>query len=125
MNLIIDTDIIIDYLRGNTNAVDFLESQNPHKLNLSTLTLAELYAGVRPGKETIILNEFFKIFTMLPLTAQISIQGGLWRRDYGKSHGTGIVDALIAATAQEHKLTLITKNKKHYPMLKQLIVPYK
>ena len=48
------------------------------------------------------------------LTAEIAIRGGLLRRDYGRSHGMGLNDALIAATALEQDLQLLTLNVKHY-----------
>jgi len=58
------------------------------------------------------------------LYREIGVTGGLYRRDYRKSHETGLADALIAATARLHSLTLVTLNKKHFPMLTSIIVPY-
>ena len=49
--------------------------------------------------------------------------GGLYRRDYGQSHGTGLADALIAATAEENGATLVTFNQRHFPMV-EIRVPY-
>jgi predicted nucleic acid-binding protein len=43
---------------------------------------------------------------------------------YGKSHGVGLVDALIAATAKLHGYRLVTLNKKHFPMLDNVLIPY-
>lgn len=125
MKLLIDTDVLIDYLRGVELAVDYLQSTAARDLCLSAITVAELYAGVKEGKEKTILSHFFDAFEIFPITHDIATQGGLWRRDYGKSHGTGLVDALIAATVNNKKISLITLNKKHYPMLSNIIVPYK
>ncbi|WP_228021494.1 PIN domain-containing protein [Vasconcelosia minhoensis] len=48
--LLLDTDVIIDYLRGQTDAVAYLEGlTNP--LLISAVTVAELYVGVREGEE--------------------------------------------------------------------------
>jgi predicted nucleic acid-binding protein len=47
----------------------------------------------------------------------IATRGGLLRRDYGRSHGVGLNDALIGATALEMRLQLLTLNVKHYPEL--------
>lgn len=124
MKLLIDSDVIIDYLRGNELAMNYLETQSLRNLYLSAVTVAELYAGVREGKERVTLSHFFDAFEVLPVSYEIAIQGGLWRRDYGKSHGTGLVDAIIAATTVSAKLSLVTLNKKHYPMLSNVITPY-
>lgn len=121
--LLIDTDVLVDYLRGRVEAVNYLDSLSA-SLFLSVITVAELYAGVRDGKERARLDLFISAFGVIPLDYTIAVTGGLYRRDYGKSHGTGLADALIAATAITRQLTLVTLNKKHFPMVKMLIVPY-
>ena len=50
--LLIDTDVLIDYLKANSQAVNFLENLT-QLLLISSITVAELYAGVREGKERI------------------------------------------------------------------------
>ena len=91
---------------------------------MSVITVAELYAGVRDGDEQTQLDVFVSAFGIIPLARDIAITGGLYRRDYGRSHGTGLADALIAATATMHGLALVTLNKKHFPMVMALTVPY-
>jgi predicted nucleic acid-binding protein len=54
----------------------------------------------------------------------IAKRGGLIRNQYKQSHGTGLHDALIAATAELNDATLITFNRRHFPMLNNLQVPY-
>ncbi len=121
--LLFDTDVLIDYLRGRPEAIAYLDAvQAP--LVLSVLTIAELYAGVRDGDERTQLDSFVSAFGSIPLDREIAITGGLYRRDYGKSHGTGLADALIAATAATRGFTLVTRNAKHFPMLVALVVPY-
>lgn len=121
--LLIDTDVLIDYLRGRAEAVSYLESLNAPLL-ISAVTVAELYAGVREGAERVALAEFIRAFQIAAVEQEIASKGGLYRRDYGKSHNTGLADALIAATAEAHQATLVTCNKKHFPMLTNIIVPY-
>jgi predicted nucleic acid-binding protein len=121
--LLLDTDILIDYLRGRTEAIDYIDGlANP--LSISAITVGELYAGVRDGTERTRLDTFLLAFTIIPVDRAIAVMGGLLRRDYGKSHGTGLADALIAATALEHGLTLVSLNRKHFPMFPSLVVPY-
>jgi predicted nucleic acid-binding protein len=121
--LLIDTDVLIDYLRGRAEAVAYLEgSQEP--LLVSAVTVAELYAGVREGAERTALEQFLAAFEVVPVDQAIAVKGGLFRRDYGKSHATGLADALIAATAECRQATLVTLNTKHFPMLANVLVPY-
>lgn len=122
--LLIDTDVLIDYLRGRPDAVSFLKQSNP-PLRVSCVTVAELYVGVREGRERETLDRFVSLLDVLDTTPAIAVQAGLWRRDYGKSHGTGLIDALIAATARESRSTLATLNAKHFPMLQNVLVPYR
>jgi predicted nucleic acid-binding protein len=122
--LLIDTDVLIDYLRGQPQAVEFLESRT-ELLLISTMTIAELYAGVRDGKEMEMLNNLIRAFQVVPIDESISIKGGLYRRDYGRSHGMGLADAIIAATAELNMVTLVTLNQKHFPMIADILVPYK
>ncbi|MGL5135693.1 MAG: type II toxin-antitoxin system VapC family toxin [Planktothrix sp.] len=122
--LLIDTDVLIDYLRANSQSVDFLENLT-QLLLISSITVAELYAGVREGKERTALNNFISVFEVVPIDEKIATLGGLYRRDYGKSHGVGLADALIAATANIKQAKLVTLNQKHFPMLTDLIIPYK
>lgn len=121
---LIDTDVLIDYLRGRADAVSYLENLT-EPLLISAITVAELYAGVREGAERVALEQFVSAFQIIPVDEVIAAAGGLLRRDYGKSHGVGLADAIIAATAGIRKADLVTLNRKHFPMLRaNVIVPY-
>ena len=122
--LLLDTDILIDYLRGQVKAVAFLKKTR-RRLLVSALTVAELHVGVREGAERQVLDDFLGLMEVVALTPEMARLGGLWRRDYGKSHGTGLIDALIAATAEIGGSTLATLNEKHYPMLEAVLVPFR
>ena len=121
--LLIDTDVLIDYLRGHAAAVSYLESLI-EPLLISAITVAELYAGVREGTERQALESFLTAFQIVIANEMIAKQGGLYRRDYGKSHNVGLADALIAATVELRGATLVTLNRKHFPMLAKVTVPY-
>jgi predicted nucleic acid-binding protein len=121
--LLVDTDVLIDYLRGQPDAVNYLEPLT-EPLLMSAVTLAELYAGVRDGQERRELDAFVLAFELVAVDRDIALKGGLYRRDYRKSHNVGLPDALIAATAEIKQATLVTLNKKHYPMLESVVVPY-
>lgn len=123
VRLLFDTDVLIDYLRGVPQAVAYLEARED-SLSLSAVTVADLYAGVREGRERKALAAFIAAFEVVPLDQAIAEKGGLLRRDYSKSHGTGLADALIAATAELQQAVLVTLNRKHFPMLERVHVPY-
>ena len=86
--------------------------------------MAELYAGVRKGEESRKLEVFIETFEVISLNKNIAKIGGLYRNQYKPSHGTGLADALIAATAKEIGALVITFNTKHFPMLNDVIKPY-
>ena len=123
-SLLLDTDLLIDFLRGHRQAVAFLEEET-RPMGVSVLTMAELHAGVRDGEEREQLTELLSIFNQIPVDPETAADGGLLRRDFGPSHGTGLIDAILAATALKYGLRLVTLNDKHYPMLPDVVVPYR
>jgi len=120
--ILIDTDVVVDFLRGYDEAVAYLKGLSG-EVALSAIAVAELYAGVRDDEREK-LDEFVSLFPVLPITPEIAKNGGLLKRDYHRSHGIGLADALMAATAIEQKAELKTLNTKHYPMFKGLKPPY-
>ncbi len=95
-----------------------------YKCYISTITIAELYSGVRDGNEKALLDNFTKEFSVAEINQTLAQKAGIFRRDYGKSHGVGLADCIIAATAEELNSPLVTHNKKHFPMLKNVKIPY-
>jgi len=120
--LLIDTDVLIEYLRGRDRAVEYLEGLHAD-LYVSVVSIAELFAGVRGEEEEASLKQFLLTFTVLPVTQKVAQLGGLYRREYRTSHGTGIADALIAATAEDSGAGLVSFNRRHFPMV-EITVPY-
>lgn len=123
MAFLFDTDVLIDYLRNVPEAVEAVESKIEDAF-ISAMTVGELYQGVREGQERTKLARTLSAFTILSITEDVAEQGGLFSRDYRKTHGCGLADCLIAATAEVHLLKLETLNLKHYPMLKNVEAPY-
>ena len=117
-----DTDIITDYLRGFDDALKFFESFD-HNFSTSVVTIAELYSGVREEEQQE-LEYFMSLFTVFPLTVEIAKEAGFLRQSYFKSHGMGLADAMIAATAKANGATLVSLNVRHFSMLDNLLIPY-
>jgi predicted nucleic acid-binding protein len=122
--ILVDTDILVDYLRGTKNAVAFVNARSS-EIILSSIVVAELYAGVKGDTEQETLNSFISLFRTVPVTTEIARAAGLYKRDYGKSHGVGIADAILAATAEAEGAALQTLNTRHYPMIRGLKPPYR
>jgi len=122
--LLVDTDVLVEYLRGRTEAGEWLESQDAD-LMVSAITVAELFAGIKGERERQILDRFLSALAVLPATEEIGRLAGQYRREYGQSHGTGLADALIAATAAVSGSLLATFNRRHFPMLPKVVVPYR
>ena len=121
--VLFDTDVLIEYLRGKDEAQIYIDSIQD-LVYMSSITMAELYAGVRKGEESRKLDVFIETFEVISLNKNIAKMGGLYRNQYKPSHGTGLADALIAATAKEIGAQVITFNIKHFPMLNDVIKPY-
>jgi hypothetical protein len=83
-----------------------------------------LYAGVKGNSEQAALDDFVSLFRVVPVSVEIAKAGGLYKRDYGKSHGVGLADAILAATAEAEDAELKTLDRKHYLMLKGLRPAY-
>lgn len=122
--LLVDTDILVDFFRGDSKAVAFVNT-NSSKIILSSLVVAELYAGVKGDSELNVLENFISLFRVIPITSDIAKIGGLYKRDYSKPHGIGLANAIIAATCDAENAELKTLNIEHYPMMKNLTPIYK
>jgi hypothetical protein len=114
---LLDTDILIDFLRGRGEARAFLDryetaSEPPV---ISVVSVTELWAGMRQGEEQA-TDRLLSALRKIPVSDEIALAAGNMLRTYRRSHGTELGDALIAATAARLGATLITRNVKHYPM---------
>lgn len=113
--ILVDTDILIDFLRGKEGARNYLsEISEDSPLYCSVITIAEIHAGMRKseeGKTTNLLDGLFAI----PITEEIAKIAGRFKREI-KAQKLELDDCLIAATASVEKAVLATKNSKHYPI---------
>lgn len=120
---LLDTCIVIDYLRQKQEAIDYIHAL-PATPQLSSITIMELYAGIRGREERHRIETMINHSLVLDVTHEIGVESGEYLKKYRASHGVGAIDALIAATAETHSLELATLNLKHFPMFKNLERPY-
>ena len=122
-SILLDTDVLVDFLRGHSKAVAFVKTRSA-RIILSSIVVAELYAVVKGDAEQAALEHFVSLFRVVPVGAEIAKAGGLYKGNYGKPHGVGLADAILAATAEAENAQLKTLKIKHYPMLKGLRPAY-
>ena len=121
---LLDTDVVVEYLRGSKQAIAFLEKLEG-SVFLSVITVAELFAGVSGTEERQSVDQFLQAFHIIPIDEELAKEGCLYRKEFFPSHGVGLADALLAATADRVHATFVTFNRRHFPMLKDIKVPYK
>ncbi len=122
-SVLFDTDVMVDFLRGHSKAVALVK-RHAGAISLSSIVVAELYAGVKGDRELSTLDGLIALCHIVPVTSEIARAGGLHKRDFGRSHGVGLADAVIAATAEAEYIDLMTLNVRHYPMIKNIKPPY-
>ncbi len=121
--ILLDTCIVIDVLRGREQAVAYVTALDAQPA-ISAATATELVAGCRNIRERRQVDRLIEHYIVHDIDREIACLAGEFIRDYGASHGTDPIDALIAATARLRGLTLATLNLKHFPMFKGLTRPY-
>jgi predicted nucleic acid-binding protein len=120
---LLDTCVLIDYLRDREAAVHAIR-RLATRPSVSVITMAELYAGVRNNQERDRIDGLPAVLNVRDLDLELARLAGSYRLQYRRSHGVGMADALIAATARIHGARLVTRNTRHFPMLDDLLVPY-
>jgi predicted nucleic acid-binding protein len=107
-DLLVDTDIFIDHLRG---AVALVPGR--HRLHYSVVTRAELFAG---NTATNLSSQLLAPFRELGVDRPVAERAGRIAREFA----VRLPDALIAATAVEHGLGLVTRNRKRFDLIRGL-----
>ena len=118
--MLFDTDVIIWALRGHPKAATEL---NRHEvLCLSVVSYMELLKGARDKRELLAIRKFLQEtgFQFLPVTEPVSHRAMIYMEAHVLKSGLDVADALVAATAAEHSLTLCTANNKHYGCIADL-----
>lgn len=118
MTLLLDTNILIDVLKNRGESRRFVEElvERGHTLATSTISIGEVYAGMRRGEEAR-TDSLLSSIEAYPVNARIAVRGGQlvneWRR---RGRTLSLDDMLIAATALENELAFMTDNRKDFPM---------
>jgi len=116
--LVVDTDVLIWYLRGNEKAFNSIE--NLENFHISVVTYMELVQGMRNKKELNSLRQAIHTWNcrILYITEEISAKAMFAVEQHFLSNAMQLADALIGSTAVTHGLPLLTGNDKHYKIMK-------
>ena len=114
ISYLLDTCILVDFLRGNKSIYDILVGNKDVNLSISTITMMELVLGAFNKKEVLYIQKAFSNINIVYINEEISKLGQKLLINYNKSHNLLIDDALIAATSLVTKLELMTYNKADF-----------
>ena len=122
-----DTNVLIDALNGRRDRRKLLHGlvAQGHALACCAITIAELYAGLHPH-EAAPAEEFVSVMVWTDMSFAVARKAGELKYEWARKGKTlGAADTMIAATAMHYGLTLITDNRKDFPMPELAIHPLK
>lgn len=126
MSTLVDTSVLVDYLRGVQDARELLRPaiEREEALAASVLTRIELSIGMRPAERRA-TDALVAALDWLPVNDTIADEADRLARRYGRSHsGIDAVDYCVAASAIVHGLELWTLNIRHFPMFTDIQAPW-
>ena len=123
---LVDTDVIINYLKGENKSKDFLVKIIDGEVVgfFSVITEAELLSGARDTKDEVSIYDVLDVMESIEVGRDIAITAGKLRRKYYAAYNTELPDAIIAATAKEMGLVLATANERHFRMFEEIEKEY-
>lgn len=118
--MLIDTDVLIWYMKGNEKAYNAIE--NSENFFISVVTYMELVQGMRNITELNTLRKALNGWNakILYISEEISVKAMFFVEQHYLSHSIQLADSLIGATAIAYGLPILTGNDKHYKILKNL-----
>jgi predicted nucleic acid-binding protein len=119
--MIYDTDILIWIQRGHIQAAGLIEKDDDKYLSIQSYM--ELLQGAKNKTQHRYTKGFIVDFefSLLPLTENIGHRASIYVEEYALSSAMMSGDAIIAATAVENNMTLVSSNIKHFKVIKELL----
>lgn len=118
--MVIDTDVLIWYMKGNEKAYKAIENLN--NFFISVVTYMELVQGMRKKNELNNLRRALHAWNskIIYISEEISVKAMFFVEQHYLRHSIQLADALIGATAISYGLPILTGNEKHYKILKDI-----
>jgi len=123
--LILDTTAVIDLLKNRKDIKEKLKELEGKNVVFTTTTITnfEMWAGPMDLKEEQELNEFFKTIRIYPLTEKdAEIAGKVHKVLRKEGQEIGSEDCMIAGIAIAKQEPVLTRNKKHFERIPELVV---
>jgi len=118
--ILCDTNILIEFYKGNPEIVQELERVGLSNLSISVITPGELYFGARDKRELGQIKKNLSLLNQIPLDSDISERFLALLEEFALSHRLSVPDALIAATALSQNIPLYTLNLKDFQFIPNL-----
>lgn len=125
--IVVDTDIIIDYLKKRPPGAAFLKKAYlKYKIHVTSVTVYELLYGVqKSGKEKFIYR-LLRYVTVVPFDdAAAKRAAAIHYALKSKGMDIGVKDSFIAGICDAHKMPLLTRNIEHFkriPDIKLIVI---
>ena len=137
MNFLLDTNAVSELMKPQPNPglTGWMEAADEDRIFLSVVSMAELRYGIErmaAGKRRSRLEQWLAEELPLRFEGRIlpvnTVVADAWGRTVCRNEAAGrpieAMDALLAATAETHQLTLVTRNVAHFPLLKTILNPW-
>ena len=123
--VLLDTTVLIDALRGRNQRRSHLANMTASgkALVTSTICIAEIYGGLRPGEE-VWTRDFLETLEWLAVSGEIAELAGELKSNLRRQGQTrSITDMIVAATALERGFSLATDNRKDFQISGLMLYP--
>lgn len=117
MSEIIDTNVFSKVFRGDSAVKTYIETLNGV---IDATIYIECLQGSKSNREKHTIKTYLNNFPLLPITPKVSERAMELIDKYSNSHGLLLADALIAATALENDLTVLTYNIDDFKFIQDL-----
>ena len=119
--ILCDTNILIEFYRDNAQVVFTMQEIGLPELAVSVITVGELYFGLEQDRRELLkIKRHLASLQQIPMDQETSELALALLETYALSHRLSLPDAVIAATALRHELSLYTLNIRDFRFIEGL-----